>query len=255
MMLKRLHLPMTITWFTVLFVLPMPFILLLSHGLPALYAPSAQYIMAGSIAYCWMLTAIYFSTRPRWLDRLIGLPKIYMVHGILSLCAILVAFMHKTLMSSYGLIALTGNTAFYILAFLGVWSMVLMSGWLSSRFRILGDIRRTLERVFHHELNVWLHRFNLVAVVLVFIHVNLISYITVIHPFMVLFDGASALVAFAYLYEKLHQRYGAYRGEIETVQTLAFNTVEITMRVHGLHGKWENGDFAFIRFPKMRGLH
>ncbi|MFT8639731.1 ferric reductase [Bifidobacterium sp.] len=252
---RRLHLPMTITWFTVIFVVPMPFVLLLSRGLPTLYEPSARIILVGAIAYCWMLSAIYMSTRPRWLDRLIGLPKIYMVHGILSLLAIILAFAHKSLMNSYGLIALTGNAAFYILAFLGVWSLVFMSGWLSSRFSILGNARRALERIFHHELNVWLHRINVVAVVLIFVHVNLISYIRAITPFMVLFYAASALVAIAYAYEKLYQRFGSYRGEIESVQGIAPNTVEITMKVYGLRGRWENGDFAFIRFPRERKLH
>ncbi len=74
-------------------------------------------IIAGTIAYVWLLLAIYLSTRPRRLDRLIGLPKVYMIHGIMSLGAILLAWLHMQGSPSAGLIKQTGNIAFYL--FLG----------------------------------------------------------------------------------------------------------------------------------------
>lgn len=76
---------MGLVWGVVLFVLPLPLIQTLAAGLPSIYASEALAVQVGSIAYVWFLTSIYLATRPHWLDRLIGLPSIYMVHGIAQL--------------------------------------------------------------------------------------------------------------------------------------------------------------------------
>ncbi|WP_225352150.1 hypothetical protein [Secundilactobacillus similis] len=77
-----------LVWAIILFVLPLPLIQTLANGLPAIYNQEALAIQVGSIAYVWFLASIYLSTRPKWLDRLIGLPSIYFIHGMLSIFAI-----------------------------------------------------------------------------------------------------------------------------------------------------------------------
>jgi hypothetical protein len=100
--------------------------------------------MFGVIAYVWMLLAIYIGTKPKWIDRLIGLPMAYMIHGILSLVAIILAFLHKEGSPSAGLIKLTGDYAFYLFVALAIYSLVFMAGWLTSRIRILEVIKKIL---------------------------------------------------------------------------------------------------------------
>lgn len=192
-MLKRLPYLQGLTWLIVLFVVPLPLIQALALGLPSIYASDALAIQWGSIAYVWFLVAIYLSTRPKWLDRLIGLPSVYFIHGVLSLLAIGLAFLHKEGTHSFGLIRQTGDWAFDLFLGLMVYSLVFMAGWLTSRFGVLRWIKRQLERLFHHELSVWLHRLNLVAVALVFIHVQLISYMTAIPSYIWLFNGYTAV--------------------------------------------------------------
>ena len=68
-------------WLISVFVLPLPFIYTFGQGLPALYASQAPAFMFGVIAYVWMLLAIYIGTKPKWIDRLIGLPMAYMAIG------------------------------------------------------------------------------------------------------------------------------------------------------------------------------
>ncbi|KFI84205.1 FAD-dependent oxidoreductase [Bifidobacterium psychraerophilum] len=253
-MLRRLQIPLTLTWLTVLFVVPMPLIVLLSNGLSPLYASSALGIQAGVIAYSWMLTAVVLSTRPHWLDRLIGLPNIYMIHGILSLGAIALAFMHRTVLPSSGIIALTGNTAFWIFVGVGVWSMVFMAGWLTTRVPLLGRIKRFLERVFRHEFSVWLHRLNLLAVMLIFIHVQLIDIVNTIRPFMIAFDAFALLAAVLYIRSKLMQAFAARKGTVESSEIIAPGVLQLDIHVPSQRGSWEVGDFVFIRFPEIKGL-
>jgi predicted ferric reductase len=232
----------------------MPLLVLLTTGLSPLYASSALAIQFGMIAYCWLLTAIMLSTRPRWLDRLIGLPNIYMIHGILSLAAIALAAMHRNALPSNGLIALTGNTAFWIFVIIAVWSMVFMAGWLTARVPILARIKNFLERIFRHEFSVWLHRLNLVAVTLIFIHVQLIPIVNTIRPFMIAFDALSLITALLYIRSKLLMKFGAHKGTVETSQEIAPGVLQVDIRVPALRGSWEVGDFVFIRFPGLKGL-
>ena len=51
-----------------------------------------QLVLFGLIAYCWWLLAILLSVRPRWLDRLVGLPAVYRLHGVLGLGALVLAY-------------------------------------------------------------------------------------------------------------------------------------------------------------------
>lgn len=108
-MFKKHDYTLGVLWAAAIFILPLPFIQTLEAGLPAIYYPQKLPIIAGTIAYVWLLLAIYLSTRPRRLDRLIGLPKVYMIHGIMSLGAILLAWLHMQGSPSAGLIKQTGN--------------------------------------------------------------------------------------------------------------------------------------------------
>jgi predicted ferric reductase len=254
-MLRRFPYVLGVVWLSVLFLLPLPLIQTLAQGLPSIYANEALAIQAGSIAYVWMLAAIYLATRPRWLDRLIGLPSVYMIHGILSLFAIVLAFLHKLGSPSAGWIEITGDWALYLLIALMVYSLVFMAGWLTSRVPPLARVKRWLEGLFKHEFSVWLHRLNLVATALVFIHVQLISYVTAIHPYMWLFDGYTALVAAAYVWAKVHEAYFSPRGQLAAVRELAPNFYEFTVRLRrGRRVRIAAGDYVFVSFPGIAGL-
>lgn len=253
-MLKRWPYTLGLVWGIVLFVLPLPLIQALAIGLPSIYSGETLAIQVGSIAYVWFLAAIYLATRPHWLDRLIGLPSIYMVHGMLSLLAILLAYLHKSGTSSAGWIKTTGDWAFDLFLFLMVYSLVFMAGWLTNRVPPLAALKRWLEKIFKHELSVWLHRLNLVAVALVFIHVQLISYITAIHPFMWLFDGYTAIVAVAYLWSKW-QNWQVPSGKLVAKREIGPNFFEFTLRLPRRHRDHiAPGDYIFIKFPDIAGL-
>ncbi|WP_203641346.1 FAD-binding oxidoreductase [Levilactobacillus andaensis] len=254
-MLKRIPYVQGIVWLMILFVVPLPLIQALALELPAAYASEALAIQWGSIAYVWFLAAIYLSTRPKWLDRMIGLPSVYFIHGVLSLFAIGLAYLHKAGTQSFGLIKQTGDWAFDLFVGLVLYSLVFMAGWLTNRSRRLRQIKRLLERVFHHELSVWLHRLNLVAVLLVFIHVQLISYVTAITAYIWLFNGYTAVVMGLYLWQKYRQVWRLLRAQLVATRQLTTNFVELTFQLqHPRQLKVAAGDYVFLKFPKISGL-
>ncbi|MBW1606170.1 FAD-binding oxidoreductase [Lactobacillus sp. Sy-1] len=238
-----------LAWLVAIFLVPFPFVQTLSAGLPALYNPDKTMILFGTIAYSWMLLAMYISTRPKWIDRLIGLPNAYMIHGIVSLAAIVLAYLHKSNLQSGGLIKLTGDWALYLFIGLAIYSMVFMAGWLTSRVPVLLWIKRSLEHVFKHEVSILLHRLNVVATGLVFIHVMLIPYIRSILPFTVLFVGASMFVFGAYGFTFIHKKW--ISASLIDNQEIKPNVRQLTIKMKKPVNIYP-GDFIFVSFPEIR---
>lgn len=254
-MLKKHRYSLWIFWLIALFLLPLPFLQTLSAGLPSIYSDEAQGIYFGTIAYVWMLFAIYLSTKPKFLDRLIGLPDMFMVHGMLSIGAIVLAYLHKEANPSFGWIKRTGDWAFDLFLGLMIFSLIFMAGWLTGRVPILQKIKHSLEIIFKHEISIWIHRLNIVAVVLVFIHVQLISYVTAIKPFIILFDVVSALVLISYLWSKFVTPISYYNGKLLKNQPISDNIYELTIKLpRNAKVDLRAGDYVFISFPDYQGL-
>lgn len=254
-MLKKHRYSFGLFWLIAVFLVPLPFIQTLSDGLPTIYQSEFRAIYYGTIAYVWMLFAIYLSTKPKWLDRLIGLPEMYMVHGMLSIAAIVLAYLHKEGTASTGWIKTTGDWSFDLFLGLMIYSLIFMAGWLTNRIPVLKSLKHSLEKVFKHELSVWIHRLNIVAVVLAFIHVQLISYITAIKPFIYLFDTASAIVLGCYLFSKFVQPLTYEQGFLVSNKKIAQNIQELVIKLpRSSHIQLLAGDYVFMAFPDYPGL-
>ncbi|MBT1175668.1 hypothetical protein JS530_09190 [Bifidobacterium sp. LC6] len=277
--MKRISSHIALAWAVVLFIIPLPFLATLVAGFPALYSSSMFGAELGVIAYTWMLAAVYLACRPRWVDRTVGLPHMYMIHGVLAILAIVLAFVHQALLPGAGeLIGLTGHLGLYLFMAVAVWSLVFMAGWLTARVPVLARIKRALEQVFHHEMSVWLHRLNIVAIALIVIHVHVIDYIASIKPFIFLFDAATIIVFAYYVWSSINRRAFALRGHVVSVRPLGGRVSELTVALDSNAGKvgsrtiagnadvrshsstggasirWNPGDFAFIAFPGKRGM-
>ncbi|WP_190972549.1 FAD-dependent oxidoreductase [Bifidobacterium myosotis] len=257
--MKRITSNIALAWAVVLFIIPLPFLATLVAGFPALYSDALFGAELGVVAYTWMLAAVYLACRPRWVDRTVGLPHMYMIHGVLAILAIILAFLHQSLLPGAGaLIGLTGHAGLYLFMAVAVWSLVFMASWLTAKFPLLAHIKRGLERVFRHEMSVWLHRLNLVAIALIALHVHVIDYIASIKPFIFLFDAATIAVFAYYVWSSVNRRAFALRGWVASVRPLADRVTEL--RVTFGSGdreqiRWNPGDFAFIAFPGKRGMH
>lgn len=280
--MKHISSHIALAWAVVLFIIPLPFLATLVAGFPALYSSSMFGAELGVIAYVWMLAAVYLACRPRWVDRTVGLPHMYMIHGVLAILAIVLAFLHQSLLPGAGeLIGLTGHLGLYLFMAVAVWSLVFMAGWLTARVPVLARIKRALERIFRHEMSVWLHRLNLVAIALIVIHVHVIDYIASIKPFIFLFDATTIIVFAYYIWSSVNREAFALRGRVVSVRPLADRVTELTVAIEDANGsrgvsrprnaadagsnargtglgggtiRWNPGDFAFIAFPGKRGM-
>ncbi|MFT8727399.1 MAG: FAD-binding oxidoreductase [Liquorilactobacillus ghanensis] len=260
-MLRKIQYKLILFWFSFFFIIPLPFIQTLVEGLQGVSSNEAVAIYSGAIAYAWMLAVVYLSTKPRWLDRLIGLPSIYQLHGILALAALALSWLHKIGLTSSGLIKQTGNLALFILIGTISYSLLFLAGWLTSRWFWLRKFKQSLEIIFRHEVTMWIHKLLLVAVVLVFIHVQLIDYITSITPFMIWFNGLSLLAAVSYLFSKVSWYGRKGQAEVKLIRNLSLSDQIQELTLGGQQSQQldlQAGDFVFLAFPsvpQLRELH
>lgn len=250
-MLRRISSSLALIWVVVLFVVPLPLLAAFSLGGSGL-TPGIGF---GIIAYSWMLTAVYLASRPRWADRLVGLPHLYMVHGILSVCALGLAWAHALLSTLAGLAATFGFAALYLLTFLVLCALVFLAGWLAQRVRWVAQLRRRLERGIRRETSVRVHLLTLVAVALVFLHVQGIAYLRENIAFTVLFYVETVLVVGTFFGRGLRERNATVTATVKGACQVAERTTELTLALpKGAKLPWQPGDFAFLRFPSVEGM-
>lgn len=227
-MLKNHKFYLNIVWMFILFTVPLPLIVTLTLGLDELYTFNITYINLGIFAYVWMLSAIYLATKPKWLDNLLGLPDMYLIHGVTTIFALVLMWIHKLNLPSAGLIELSGEFSLYLITFLIAYSLIFLAGWLTSKVKILALIKRSLEKIFKHEITVWIHRLNIVAVFVIYVHIILIDYVRNITPFFVL-TTIYTLFTFGAYVVYLVGRNNPYTGKLTEVVMLDKNVVELNI--------------------------
>lgn len=127
-----------------------------------------------------------------------------------------------------------------------------MAGWLTTRIPLLQSIKSFLEKFFKHELSVWLHRLNLVATILIFIHIQLIDYIVNIRPFNIWIWFYTIFVLCSYMWFHFKPNAHGIRANLLINQEIAPNIRELVIQLPTKSGlKFRPGDFAFISFPNI----
>jgi predicted ferric reductase len=209
------------------------------------------YISLGTVAYSWWLLAILLSTRPTWLDRQVGLPQIYALHGLLGVFAIGAAYLHRDNTFAAGVLARDlGEWAFWGAFVVLCYSVIFLSGWITDRSAVLAGIKRWLEIVFRHQFSVWIHRLNLVAVVLVFVHVHVIDRVSQHFWFMALFDLYTVGVLTVWVWRKWGAPDGYLTGTVQSNTALNQTTRKLTVALDRPADSARPGDFYFLCFEQ-----
>lgn len=231
----------------VLLVLPLPLVLLLDTQL----VDTPGHLLAydfGIVAYVWWLGAICLATRPRWLERWLGLPSIYFIHGVVGIFAIIAATLHKFLsFSMFPLIKDTGNIAWYLEIFLIIYAVLFLSGWLVDRFHSIRIFKDFLEQhAFRHKMTIWIHRLNWLVVAIIWLHVQLIARLN-ISSFRVSFDLYTALAVLVYIWWKFQLSFKPAAGVVVKNVALADDLQAVTVRL--THQQtYQAGSFYFVSF-------
>ncbi|PVE11802.1 ferric reductase [Streptomyces scopuliridis RB72] len=211
--------------------------------------PLKFYIFLGLIAYTWWLLSIVLSVRPSWLDRFVGLPSIYGLHGMLGVLAIVAAYVHRDYGYSPSRLARDlGDWGFYGALAVLCFSVFFMSGWLVDRSRLLLAAKRLLEVVFRRRLSVWIHRLNLVIVAMIWLHVHLLVRVNQHFAFMVLFDLYTVMVLGIYAWKKWIAPDTYPMGTVISNEALGGATRKMSVDLDGKAATLQPGDFFFLSF-------
>ncbi len=238
-------------WSLVL-IFPLPLVLALN--LQSTDVPSMRlYITWGLIAYSWWLLAILLSVRPTWLGRGVGLPSVYALHGMLGVLALVPAYLHKeNAFAPDDLSRLLGDWGFYAALAVLCYSVVFMSGWLTDRSRLALKVKSRLETVFRRRFSVWIHRLNLVVVLMIWLHVHLIGRVNQHFVFMALFDLYTVVVLGIYVWKKWVAPDSFLTGAVQENVALNGSTRRIAIALDRTATTARPGDFYFLSFEDTR---
>jgi len=202
-MLRKYPLALYSTWFMILLVLPLPLVLLLNLTLLEPTRTLLGYDF-GIIAYVWWLSIVLLSTKPQWLDRRIGLPAMHFVHGMLGVLASVLICFHAIISLSMATVDLRvkniGNIAWHLSVFELLFAVFFLSG-VFNRWPLVARLKQKLQVVFKHQVSVWIHRFNFVAIGLIWWHVHLFGRITNLTSFLILFDAYTVVTIGFYVWQ------------------------------------------------------
>lgn len=231
---------------TVLF--PLPLVLLLNAELDDAFEMKF-FISLGLIAYSWWLLGILLSVRPAWLDRIVGLPSIYALHGTLALFAIVPAFLHReNTFIPTPLPAILGDWAFYIMLIVVLHAILFLSGWLTDRSRLALKLKNMVEVVFRHQLTLWMHRLTIIIVIMIWLHVHLIERTNELFTFMTVFDFYTLGVLGIFAWKKCFAHDSYLTGTVTTNHALTPSAQQVSIDLDAPSGDSQPGDFYFLRF-------
>lgn len=240
-------LKLAVLWL-VLVLLPLPLILILDTQLVDEVRNLFAYDM-GILAYVWWLCAIVLATRPRWLVNRLGLPTVYLTHGLLGLFAIVAATSHKFLsFSMFPAIKQVGNIAWVLEIILVVYAIVFLSGWLTDRVASLAKVKRWLETHFlDHEVSLWVHRLNWLVVALIYLHVFLIGRLGV-PGFRLVFNLYTIVAVLLYLLWQVRRTRGIETGTVVNNERVDDYLQRLSVQVAHPRHDYAAGDFYFLSF-------
>lgn len=247
--MKRHNITSGLIWIILMILLPLPLIFILNTGLTDSTSNLIAYDF-GIFAYVWWLADIYLSTRPKWIANMIGLPSMYLMHGMLAVFALLAATIHKFTSSSFhAIIRNTGNIAWYLEIILMILAIFFLSGWLSDRLNWAKQLKSRTSKVVNHQVSVWIHRLNFVVIALIWLHVNVIPRIANVPYFTIVFDIYTVIFIAIYFYKKfITDADMKNSGEVVINQPLTHNIQKLSLKLNKDAKEYNAGDFYFLSF-------
>ena len=149
-------------------------------------------LVNGTIAYAWMLTALYISSKPAWLKSFIGSQSAMGVQTSLILASLPLIWQHQASSPATGLVALTG-----------VWAMVALLASLIYAGLIALTTVIKLPAV-NPTMTKWAARLNLMATLATFAHAHVFASSQNL-VFMALLYLLTGFVVFSYLIKPTEQ--------------------------------------------------
>ena len=201
-----------VLFFALYFISPLVPIFAIYTSNPGYYGTSGFVPMVlGATAFTWLNMQLVLSARPKWIESVFGLDRIFRFHSLMAVIAILAALIHRQLKEMVfpeSLKTQIGSAALVILITAAVLASVFMIDTLVLNLKPARRIRTYGQKILfgkYHAQKI-LHNINIAALVLVFVHVLLSSSARnpVVKGVYILYTGAA--IGF-YLYHKVIRRY------------------------------------------------
>jgi len=207
----------------------------------------------GLLAYTMMLTVTFIGSRPQYLEKKFGMPEMYEIHAIMSVVLSILIVIHVFIqwnglqwidtMSDVSLVGWIGVISLIIVMFTGIFSL---SGIYVDNSKFFSKLKGKLNR----EVNLWLHRFSIVAVVAIYFHLYFLPFLNDNTLFMILLNvytiatlGYYVFWKFEIFFSRRYKVIDIYRAT-PTIWTVEFEPVKGTLK------EYTPGDYFFIRFKR-----
>lgn len=207
---------------------------------------------ASPLAYSLMLVGMFIASRPRFIEKHIGMPRMYEVHAVMTVYAAILVLIHIVVAwQGFGNMFRSPATIFGYLGALGI-----LTGTLTGMLSLSGifvnnnkTLRNWKENVFNREVMLWIHRISaLVAIIGTYLQNVYIPFLRNNTPYMVLltFYTVATLGYFAYWKIKifLAPKYNVSKihKATPTLWIIEFEPKNGNLR------HYNPGDYFFIRF-------
>lgn len=219
------------------------------------YLSTSRFIpmVLGVTAFTLLNAQLVLSARPKLIERSFGLDKLYRFHGIMALVAILLAGMHQELEQNIlpeSLQTNIGNAAFALFVICSLFALVLMADTLVQKFKLVKKVRVYFKnnKFGQYDVQVVLHNLNVLAVLILFVHVMSSSSaqnLSVRTLYILYFSVAMGF----YLYHKVIRpqfftRHFKVKGLIQ--ESSSITTIELNP-INGKNFSYKPGQFGFIK--------
>lgn len=215
-------------------------------------------VISGIFAYSFILNALYLSSKPKWIDRLIGLQNGYLIHIIMGTSAVLLALAHNLISSaSNELTKRTGTAGFLLLVGIALFSTPFLNGYLKIIHSAFIKINQKFAKLLPRKTVQTIHRLNVLVVLLIFIHVSSMSFFREHLLFYFVFTGYTLLSVGSFIANKIREKGYLSQGVIVKKTKLNYNTTELVIALapQKKNNTINPGDFVYLTFPKIKGMN
>jgi len=149
---------------------------------PGKYANVGSLIpmLLGCMAFTWLMTQFLISSRPKWMERFIGLDRMLRFHSLVAVLAIVLGLLHRSIMEEMmdeTFMTQVGNLALVIFIGISALALVFMADLLVRYLQIVAKLRKVLEKnqLFRYQIQLLLHNLSILGGILIFVHVMMTS--------------------------------------------------------------------------------
>ena len=209
-------------------------------------------VALGLLAFSLAITEVFIALRPKKLERKIGLPSMYSIHGTLAFVLLIAAIAHAgselTAQKDFTVaptVTPAGFVAMALLILTTLTGVFILSNTFVRRSHMLRNLK---ERVFKREAGYWIHRFSVLTVVAIFAHMMSIEFVRYNTLLSILSALYVVLTVGGYIGSKVAKRLlPKYVLRSSSQQNLTVFELEFEPQ-KGTLMSYEPGQYVFVRF-------